>query len=81
MAVGLRDQGRRVAQPSGDRSWFARLDEAPFGIGDIAVGCALGYLDFRFTSLDWRAKRPALAAWQTRFKARPSAIATEVRDA
>lgn len=58
-----------------------RLDEAPFGIGHIAVGCALGYLDFRFTSLDWRAKRPALAAWQTRFKARPSAIATEVRDA
>jgi glutathione S-transferase len=58
-----------------------RLDEARFGIGHIAAGCALGYLDFRFTNLDWRATRPALAAWQTRFKARPSAIATEVRDA
>jgi glutathione S-transferase len=57
------------------------LDEARFGIGHIAIGCALGYLDFRFTSLDWRTKRPALAAWQTQFKARPSAIATEARDA
>lgn len=56
------------------------LDEASFGIGHIAIGCALGYLDFRFTNLDWRAKRPALTAWQTQFKSRPSAIATEIMD-
>jgi glutathione S-transferase len=61
-------------------SLVPHLDEVRFGIGHIAVGCALGYLDFRFTGLDWRATRPALAAWQTRFKTRPSAIATEVRD-
>jgi len=48
----------------------------PFDIGHVAVGCALGYLDFRFGDLDWRAGRPALAAWHLTFEARPSAIAT-----
>jgi glutathione S-transferase len=32
-------------------------------IGDIAVACALGYLDFRFASEPWRADHPKLAAW------------------
>ena len=27
-------------------------------IGTITIGCALGYLDYRFASHDWRAKRP-----------------------
>jgi len=40
----------------------------------------LGYLDFRFASIYWRTKRSSLAAWQDRFQARPSAIATEARD-
>jgi glutathione S-transferase len=33
-----------------------------FSLADIAVGCALGYLDFRFPSLDWRAPYPNLEA-------------------
>ena len=32
-------------------------------IGAIAVGCALGYLDFRFADEPWRATHPKLAAW------------------
>src|SRR5512140_2414051 len=32
-------------------------------IGTIAVGCALGYLDFRFADRGWRASHPKLAAW------------------
>jgi len=56
------------------------LDRTRFGIGHIAIGCALGYLDFRFANIDWRTKRSSLAAWQDRFQARPSAIATEARD-
>lgn len=56
------------------------LDAARFGIGHIAIGCALGYLDFRFNELGWRMGRPALAAWQDDFAARPSSIATEVKD-
>ena len=32
-------------------------------IGEITVACVLGYLDFRFADLDWRAGRPALTDW------------------
>ena len=35
-----------------------------FSLADIAVGCALGYLDFRFAHLDWRAKHPQLCHLQ-----------------
>lgn len=45
-------------------------------IGTIAVACALGYFDFRFTDVDWRAGRPKLAAWFARFSSRSSMKAT-----
>ena len=45
-------------------------------IDQIAVGCALGYLDFRFASLGWRDTRPHATAWFERFGARPSMVAT-----
>jgi glutathione S-transferase len=32
-------------------------------IGTIALGCALGYLDFRFADDAWRNNAPRLAAW------------------
>ncbi|MGC9270148.1 glutathione S-transferase N-terminal domain-containing protein [Acidiphilium sp.] len=32
-------------------------------IGTLAVGCALGYLDFRFAADQWRARHPRLASW------------------
>jgi glutathione S-transferase len=41
-------------------------------IGTITIGCALGYLDFRYGDEDWRATRPTLAAWSARFSKRPS---------
>ena len=55
--------------------------EAPaFGatvdIGAITIGCALGYLDFRFAERDWRSRRPALAEWYAQFAVRPSMRAT-----
>jgi len=31
-----------------------------YSLADIAVGCALGYLDFRFPQIDWRAQHPSL---------------------
>ena len=49
-------------------------------IGQIAVGCALGHLDFRFAADDWRAGRPKLAAWYADFARRPSMRATEYAD-
>lgn len=53
---------------------------ARFGIGHIAVGCCLSYLDFRFEHLEWREDRPALAAWHKDFEARPAAMATAIVD-
>jgi glutathione S-transferase len=41
-------------------------------VGTIAIACSLGYLDFRFASLGWRAKYPNAAAWFNRFAERDS---------
>lgn len=48
----------------------------PEDIGLIAIGCALGYLDFRFTQFDWRKSHPQLAAWFTVFDAHPAMAAS-----
>jgi glutathione S-transferase len=44
--------------------------------GTIAVGCALGYLDLRFASLEWRDKCPDTAVWFEQFGKRESMAAT-----
>lgn len=49
-------------------------------IGQIAAGCACGYLDFRFGQEDWRPGRPRLAAWYQHFAERPSMQATAPRE-
>ena len=49
-------------------------------IGDIAVACALGYLDFRLPTEEWRGGHPKLAAWFERQQKRPSMIATIPKD-
>jgi glutathione S-transferase len=48
----------------------------PPTIGQVAAGCCLGYLDFRFPEDGWRARHPRLAAWYEGFAARPSMQAT-----
>jgi len=45
-------------------------------IADIAVGCTLGYLDFRFGHLHWRTTHPELSAWAAKLFARPSFAST-----
>ena len=55
--------------------WMAHL-AGPLDAGHIATACALGYIDFRLAARDWRAGRPALAAWEARFAERPSMQAT-----
>lgn len=50
--------------------------EGRLDIGTITVGCALGYLDFRYPDFDWRAGHPAVAAWFKTFNQRPSMQAT-----
>lgn len=55
--------------------WLSHL-AGPLDIGQIAVGCALEYIDFRHGARDWRHGREGLAAWAARFSARPSMQAT-----
>ncbi|MCW1918229.1 glutathione S-transferase family protein [Rhodobacter sp. KR11] len=50
--------------------------QGPLTMGQIAIGCALGYLDFRHDARAWRATRPQLAAWAEGFAARPAMRAT-----
>lgn len=59
-----------------DQRWMDHL-EGPLDMGQIAVACALGYLDFRHSARSWRAARPDLAAWEAEFSARPSMTATQ----
>jgi glutathione S-transferase len=56
-----------------------RLD-GPVTLGIITLGCALGYLDFRFAEAPWRQDHPALAAWYRTFAQRPAMVATEPKD-
>jgi glutathione S-transferase len=55
--------------------WIAHL-QGPLDAGQIAVGCALGYLDFRHDARDWRNGRARLAGWFAGFDARASMRAT-----
>ena len=58
------------------------LADKPFAAGihltlaDIAVGCALGYLDFRFAQIDWRSSHPNLARLADKLALRQSFIDT-----
>jgi glutathione S-transferase len=45
-------------------------------LSDVAVGCALGYLDFRFAQLDWRSAYPHLARLHEKLAQRQSFIDT-----
>jgi len=48
------------------------LESAPVDIGHVAIGCALGYADFRFGHLQWRNGGVRIARWQDEFAQRPS---------
>ena len=48
-------------------------------LADIAAGCALGYLDFRFPHIDWRTPYPNLHRLYDKLMRRPSFIETAPR--
>jgi len=66
----------------GLRALSQRLGEQPFchgthfSLADVATGCALGYLDFRFAQIDWRAEHPNLACLAEKLAQRPSFAAS-----
>jgi glutathione S-transferase len=47
-----------------------------FSLADIATGCALGYLDFRFAHIDWRSQYPNLEKLEAKLAQRQSFIDT-----
>jgi glutathione S-transferase len=59
--------------------WISHL-EGPLCMGQLAIGCALGYLDFRHDARQWRKDRGALDDWYAAFSQRPSMIATAPTD-
>jgi glutathione S-transferase len=56
------------------------LSASPFGIGHVTIGCALGYLNFRFSDFAWQRGYASVDAWYQTFQARPSAQLTEPQD-
>lgn len=57
----------------GDKTW---CNGHNYSLADIAVGCALGYLDFRFPQIDWRGPYPQLAKHFEKLSARQSFVDT-----
>ena len=60
---------KAMSQGLGDKPFCAGIY---LSLADIAVGCALGYLDFRFPDIDWRTPYPNLAKLHDKLMARAS---------
>jgi glutathione S-transferase len=58
-----------------DTRWMSHLN-GPLDMGQIAVACALGYIDFRHGARAWRKGNDGLAAWYAEFESRPSMQST-----
>jgi len=64
---------KAMSRGLGEKPWCAGLH---MSLGDIAVGCALFYLDFRFSHIDWRGEHTNLARLAEKLAARKSFIDT-----
>ncbi|MDI4634842.1 glutathione S-transferase N-terminal domain-containing protein [Pelomonas sp. V22] len=64
---------RAMGQGLGEKAWCSGNH---FSLADISVGCALGYLDLRFPSIDWRGDHPNLAKLYEKLSTRQSFIDT-----
>ena len=62
---------KAISQGLGDKPHCAGTH---FTLADVAVGCALGYLDFRFKEIDWRTPYPNLHKLYDKLVARQSFI-------
>ena len=56
-----------------DKPWCLGIH---LSLADIAVGCALGYIEFRFPQIEWRGPHPNLAKLAAKLAARQSFIDT-----
>ena len=63
-----------MARELGDREFCVGN---ALSLADIATGCALGYLKFRYPDITWETAHPSLARLFKKLSARPSFKATE----
>ncbi|MEM6940878.1 MAG: glutathione S-transferase [Pseudomonadota bacterium] len=77
MAPWVEGQWDKVARACAalNTRWMSHL-QGPLNMGQIAVGCALAYVDFRLDVRGWRQGNDALAAWFDVFDSRASMAAT-----
>ena len=60
---------KSMSQGLGDKPFCSGIH---LSLSDIAVGCALGWLEFRFPQLDWRSEHPNLGRLLDKLQQRPS---------
>lgn len=65
----VNDALKAMSQGLGEKPYCAGIH---LTLADIAVGCALGYLDFRFPELKWRDEYPNLVKLHDKLLQRPS---------
>ena len=75
----LRWDNSRCGWECPNADWMDLLN-GPLNGGQIALGCGLGYLDFRHGDKDWREGRAALADWFDGFSLRPAMQETAPKD-
>lgn len=64
---------KAMAKGLGEKPYCAGIH---LSLADIAVGCALGYLDFRFPQIGWRDQYPNLTRLQDKLMLRASFVDT-----
>ncbi len=69
IATGL----KAISQGLGDKAYCSGIH---ISLSDIAVGCALGWLEFRFPDIEWRNNHPNLARLMDKLMLRQSFIDT-----
>lgn len=74
------DQWDRIGSGLDRLEATARGLEGPMNIAHIAVGCLLGYLDFRWPDGTWRNGHPRLTIWSNWIAKRDSFKQTEPHD-
>lgn len=65
---------KSMSQGLGDKPFCSGIH---LSLSDLAVGCALGYLDFRFPAIDWRTSYPNLARLAEKLFLRQSFVDTK----
>jgi glutathione S-transferase len=67
---------RALAAASGELADHPWCVGDTYSLADIALGCALGYLDLRFPEIDWRTSYPNLALLAARLNERSAFVST-----